>query len=77
MLRIRLLNLWVMDFVVGVMVFSCVRKSYNGVIGMEFGFKFCGMVFEVVKWVGYKIGLVVMMDVMDVMLVCFVSYVGY
>lgn len=65
------------DSAAGATAFSCARKSYNGAIGMEPGFKPCGTVLEAAKRAGYKTGLVVTTDVTDATPACFASHVGY
>ncbi|KAK4639335.1 vacuolar alkaline phosphatase [Podospora bellae-mahoneyi] len=75
--RTRSSNSWVTDSAAGATAFSCARKSYNGAIGMEPGFKPCGTVLEAAKRAGYKTGLVVTTDVTDATPACFASHVGY
>ncbi|KAK0674220.1 alkaline phosphatase [Cercophora samala] len=45
--RTRSSNSWVTDSAAGATAFSCARKSYNGAIGMEPGFKPCGTMDEI------------------------------
>ncbi|KAK4175624.1 alkaline-phosphatase-like protein [Triangularia setosa] len=75
--RTRSSNSWVTDSAAGATAFSCAKKSYNGAIGMEPGFKPCGTVLEAAKRAGYKTGLVVTTDVTDATPACFASHVGY
>lgn len=75
--RIRFSDLLVIDLVAGVIVFVCVLKSYNGVIGVDSYYRFCGIVFEAVKLVGYFIGFVVTIRIIDVISVLFSLYVDY
>ncbi|KAK4165373.1 alkaline-phosphatase-like protein [Cladorrhinum sp. PSN259] len=75
--RTRSSNSWVTDSAAGATAFSCARKSYNGAIGMEPGFKPCGTVLEAAKRAGYKTGLVVTTDITDATPACFASHVAY
>ncbi|KAK0732809.1 alkaline-phosphatase-like protein [Apiosordaria backusii] len=75
--RTRSTNSLVTDSAAGATAFSCGRKSYNGAISMEPGYKPCGTVLEAAKRAGYKTGLVVTTDVTDATPACFASHVGY
>ena len=75
--RTRSSNSLVTDSAAGATAFSCARKSYNGAIGMEPGFKPCGTVLEAAKRAGYKTGLVVTTDITDATPACFASHVAY
>lgn len=63
-----------MDFVVGVMVFVCGVKIYNGVIGLIVDLVVCEMILEELQGQGYVIGLVVIVIIVYVILVVFVVY---
>lgn len=75
--RTRSSNSLVTDSAAGATAFSCARKSYNGAIGMEPGFKPCGTVLEAAKRAGYKTGLVVTTDITDATPACFSAHVAY
>ncbi|KAK4204416.1 putative alkaline phosphatase [Triangularia verruculosa] len=75
--RTRSSNSLVTDSAAGATAFSCAKKSYNGAISMEPGFKPCGTVLEAAKRAGYMTGLVVTTDVTDATPACFASHVGY
>ncbi|KAK4192017.1 alkaline phosphatase [Podospora australis] len=75
--RTRSSNSLVTDSAAGATAFSCARKSYNGAIGMEPGYKPCGTVLEAAKRAGYHTGLVVTTDITDATPACFAAHVAY
>lgn len=65
---------FVIDFVVGVMVFSVGQKIYNGVIGVDFDIMVLYIILEEVEDQGLVIGLVVIFIIVYVMFVFFIVY---